>query len=77
MLQSGILPGTLDLCTKKHYVILLFIALNEIDEIVLFQGAIHAFLTSDDFPTAVQKTIRAGGCCCSRSFFAGAMAGAR
>merc|ERR1712241_1176970 len=28
-----------------------------------FQGAIHAFLTSDDFPTAVQKTIRAGGCC--------------
>merc|ERR1712198_588279 len=42
-----------------------------------FQGAIHAFLTSDDFPTAVQKTIRAGGCCCSRSFFAGAMAGAR
>lgn len=42
-----------------------------------FQGAIHAFLTSEDFPTAVQKTIRAGGCCCSRSFFAGAMAGAR
>jgi len=42
-----------------------------------FQGAIHAFLTSDDFASAVRKTIRAGGCCCSRSFFLGAMAGAK
>lgn len=42
-----------------------------------FQGAIHAFLTSDDFASAVRKTIRAGGCNCSRSFFIGAMAGAK
>jgi len=40
-----------------------------------FQGAIHAVLTSEDYPSAIQKTIRAGGCCCSRAFFAGAMAG--
>lgn len=41
------------------------------------QGAMHAFLTSGDFKEAVRKTIRAGGCCCSRSFFIGAMAGAK
>ena len=41
----------------------------------LLQGAIHAVLTSEDYPSAIQKTIRAGGCCCSRAFFAGAMAG--
>lgn len=41
-----------------------------------FQGAVHAVLTSDDFVSAVRKTIRAGGCNCSRSLFIGAMAGA-
>jgi len=42
-----------------------------------FQGAIHSFLTHDDFAGAVRATIRAGGCDCSRSFFIGAMAGAK
>ena len=42
-----------------------------------FQGAIHAVLTSEDYATAVRKTIRAGGCCCSRALFIGAMAGAK
>ena len=41
-----------------------------------FQGAIHAVLTSKSYPEVVRKTIRAGGCNCSRSVFAGAMSGA-
>eukprot|EP01063_Lacrimia_lanifica_P038070 TRINITY_DN7994_c0_g1_i2.p1 TRINITY_DN7994_c0_g1~~TRINITY_DN7994_c0_g1_i2.p1 ORF type:complete len:437 (+),score=88.74 TRINITY_DN7994_c0_g1_i2:189-1313(+) len=42
-----------------------------------FQGAVHAVLTSSDFATAVRRTIRAGGCCCSRAVLIGALAGAR
>lgn len=41
-----------------------------------FQGAVHAYMQSDDYATAVRSTIRAGGCNCSRAFFIGAMAGA-
>lgn len=41
-----------------------------------FQGALHAVLTSKSYPEAIRKTIRAGGCNCSRSMFAGAMCGA-
>ena len=40
-------------------------------------GAIHAVITSDTFEDAVRKTIVAGGCNCSRSFFIGAMMGAK
>ena len=40
-------------------------------------GAIHAVLTSSSFQDAVRKTIIAGGCNCSRSFFIGAMLGAK
>merc|ERR1711937_791065 len=42
-----------------------------------FMGAIHAVQTSQSFEEAVRKTIKAGGCNCSRSFFIGAMLGAR
>ena len=42
-----------------------------------FQGAIHAVQTSGSFKEAVRKTIRAGGCNCSRSFFIGAITGAK
>lgn len=42
-----------------------------------FQGAIHATVTSTSFTEAVRKTIRAGGCNCSRAFFIGAMCGAK
>ena len=42
-----------------------------------FQGAIHAVVTSNSYEEAVRKTIRAGGCNCSRSFFIGAMCGAK
>lgn len=42
-----------------------------------FMGAIHAVLTSQSYAEAVRKTIRAGGCNCSRSLFIGAMMGAR
>lgn len=42
-----------------------------------FLGAIHAVLSSDTFDEAVRKTILAGGCNCSRSFFIGAMMGAK
>jgi len=40
-------------------------------------GALHAVMTSSSFEEAVRKTIVAGGCNCSRSFFIGAMIGAR
>ena len=58
---------------------------NEIDFIRLivryhhfhFQGAIHAYLTGDNFEEVIRQTIKAGGCNCSRALFAGAMAGAR
>jgi len=42
-----------------------------------FMGAIHAVITSEKFDEAVRKTILAGGCNCSRSFFIGAMMGAK
>jgi len=42
-----------------------------------FMGAIHAVETSSGFEEAVRKTIKAGGCNCSRSFFIGAMLGAK
>jgi len=42
-----------------------------------FMGAIHAMQTSDTFTEAIRKTIKAGGCNCSRSFFIGAMLGAK
>lgn len=42
-----------------------------------FMGAIHAVMTSEKFDEAVRKTILAGGCNCSRSFFIGAMMGAK
>ena len=42
-----------------------------------FQGALHAIQTSSNFQEAVRKTIRAGGCCCSRSLFIGACAGTK
>ena len=42
-----------------------------------WMGAIHAVITSDTFEEAVRKTIVAGGCNCSRSFFIGAMMGAK
>jgi len=42
-----------------------------------FMGAIHAVISSDSYEEAVRKTIFAGGCNCSRSFFIGAMIGAR
>jgi hypothetical protein len=42
-----------------------------------FLGAIHAVRSSESFEEAVRKTIKAGGCNCSRSFFIGAMLGAR
>jgi len=42
-----------------------------------FMGAIHAVQTSESFQEAVRKTIKAGGCNCSRAFFIGGMVGAR
>jgi len=42
-----------------------------------FMGSIHAVKTSENFDEAVRKTILAGGCNCSRSFFIGAMMGAK
>lgn len=42
-----------------------------------FMGAIHAVQTSATFEEAVRSTIKAGGCNCSRSFFIGAMLGAK
>ena len=40
-------------------------------------GAIHAVQTTTSFEEAVRATIKAGGCNCSRSFFIGAMLGAK
>ena len=37
-----------------------------------FNGGIHAIITSKSFKTAVIKTIKAGGCNCSRANFVGA-----
>ena len=37
-----------------------------------FNGALHAIMTSKNFKTAVIKTIKAGGCNCSRANFVGA-----
>ncbi|MDA8845203.1 ADP-ribosylglycohydrolase family protein [Candidatus Pelagibacter bacterium] len=37
-----------------------------------FNGGIHAIITSKNFKTAVIKTIKAGGCNCSRANFVGA-----
>ena len=42
-----------------------------------FQGAVHATVTSNSYTEAVRKTIRAGGCNCSRALFIGAMCGAK
>ena len=42
-----------------------------------FQGAIHATVTSSSYTEAVRRTVRAGGCNCSRAFFIGAMCGAK
>ena len=36
-----------------------------------FLGALHGVLTSHSYPEAVRKTIKAGGCNCSRAFFIG------
>ena len=35
-------------------------------------GSIHAMVTSGNYKSAVNKTIRAGGCNCSRANFVGA-----
>ena len=35
-------------------------------------GSIHAMITSKNYKTAVIKTIKAGGCNCSRANFVGA-----
>ncbi|MDC0616209.1 ADP-ribosylglycohydrolase family protein [Candidatus Pelagibacter sp.] len=37
-----------------------------------FNGSIHAIITSNSYKTAVIKTIKAGGCNCSRANFVGA-----
>ena len=37
-----------------------------------FNGALHAILTSKNYKTAIIKTIKAGGCNCSRANFVGA-----
>ena len=37
-----------------------------------FNSAIHSILTSTNYKTAVLKTIKAGGCNCSRVNFVGA-----
>ncbi len=42
-----------------------------------FQGAIHSIMSSNSFEEAVRKTIKAGGCNCSRSVLIGACAGAK
>ena len=35
-------------------------------------GSIHAIITSPNYKSAVTKTIKAGGCNCSRANFTGA-----
>ena len=37
-----------------------------------FMGSIHAMITSDNYKSAIIKTIKAGGCNCSRANFVGA-----
>ena len=37
-----------------------------------FMGSIHATITSNDYKSAIIKTIKAGGCNCSRANFVGA-----
>ncbi len=37
-----------------------------------FMGSIHAMITSNNYKTAIIKTIKAGGCNCSRANFVGA-----
>ena len=37
-----------------------------------FMGSIHAMITSNNFKSAIIKTIKAGGCNCSRANFVGA-----
>ena len=37
-----------------------------------FMGSIHAIITSSNYKSAVIKTIKAGGCNCSRANFVGA-----
>jgi len=37
-----------------------------------FMGSIHAIITSNNYKSAVTKTIKAGGCNCSRANFVGA-----
>ena len=37
-----------------------------------FMGSIHAIITSSSYKAAVIKTIKAGGCNCSRANFVGA-----
>lgn len=41
-----------------------------------FQGALHAFLSSDSFAEGARKVVRAGGCNCSRANLCGALLGA-
>ena len=37
-----------------------------------FMGSIHAMITSNSYKSAINKTIKAGGCNCSRVNFIGA-----
>ena len=37
-----------------------------------FMGSIHAMISSDNYKSAINKTIKAGGCNCSRANFVGA-----
>ena len=37
-----------------------------------FMGSIHAIITSNSYKSAITKTIKAGGCNCSRANFVGA-----
>ena len=37
-----------------------------------FMGSIHAIITSNNYKSAITKTIKAGGCNCSRANFVGA-----
>ena len=37
-----------------------------------FMGSIHAMITSNNYKSAINKTIKAGGCNCSRANFVGA-----
>ena len=37
-----------------------------------FMGSIHAMITSKNYQSAINKTIKAGGCNCSRANFVGA-----